>query len=123
MNTKFLTQEERNLIENFLRNGVLNSKIIKLQQVKMEELNNYLDARVPNTPVRWREFIHNNGIECPLENFLNTFSELIEESELPHLISLGARYPLLRDPRLSLLDDLDKTLNNHKYPCRNCPEK
>lgn len=123
MNSKFLTPEERMIIQRFLRNGTPDEKILELRQRKSEELARFLDAQVPNTPVTWRILIKNNEIVCPLEEFLKTLSDLLEDRELPEKISQGTRFPALRDPRLSLLEELDKTLRIHGYPCKSCPGK
>jgi len=123
MNSKFLTQEERMIIQRYLRNGTPDENILKLRQRKSEELARFLDTQVPNTPVTWRTLIKNNGIVCPLEEFQKTLSNLIEDRELPEKISQGKRFPALRDPRLSLLEELDKALRIHGYPCKSCPGK
>lgn len=123
MNSKFLTPEERKIIQRYLRNGTPDENILELRQRKSEELARFLDTQVPNTPVTWRTLIKNNGIVCPLEEFQKTLSNLIEDRELPEKISQGKRFPALRDPRLSLLDELDKALRIHGYPCKSCPGK
>ena len=123
MNSKFLSPEERTIIQRYLKNGMADENILELRQRKSEELARFLDTQVPNTPVTWRTFIKNNEIVCPLEEFLKTLSDLIEDRELPDKISQGRRYPALRDPRLSLLEDLDEAFKIHGYPCKSCPGK
>lgn len=123
MDTEFLTPGERAIIQRFLRNGTPDESVLELRRRKTEELERYLDAQVPNTPVTWRTLIQDNEIACPLERFLDIFTDLIEDRELRHKISQGKRYPVLRDPRLSLLEDLDHALSTHRYPCKSCPGK
>lgn len=116
-----MSPEEITIIQRFIRIGKPDSELRELWQRKYKELSRYLDDRVPNTTVTWRSFLENNGVLCPLETFLMTLKALMEDAELPHKIALGARYPALRDTRLSLLKDLDEALSMHKHPCESCP--
>jgi hypothetical protein len=71
----------------------------------------------------WRTFLHNNAVPCPLDIFLGKLRELVEDVELPQKIEKGKQYPAARDPRLSLLEEMDSSLNVHGYPCKCCPDK
>ena len=120
MNTNFLTPDERKLIQNFLENGIPTAPLIELKNRKNAELIQCLDSLVPCQKMTWRNFIITNKVDCPLDNFLNTFRDLLEDSDLPEKIEKGRRYPQATDPRISLLEKLEADLKVHGYPCEIC---
>ena len=123
MNSKFLTLEERTIIQRFLEKGVPTPSLIELKKSKSAELLLCLDSQVPNQKITWRTFLINNHVPCPLDVLIKKLGELVADTELPQKIEKGRHYPAARDPRLSLLEELDSSLNVHGYPCKCCPDK
>ena len=122
MGAEYLTSEERTIIQSFIENGVLTNPLIELKNRKSAELLQCLDSLVPCQSVTWRKLIarEDDTIDCPLNDFLITFENLLNDPELQQTIEKRRRYPSFRDERLSLLEKLDVDFKEHKYPCKIC---
>jgi hypothetical protein len=78
----YLTDEEKSAISDYLLYGLIAENLTQIEAKRRLEYNKQINKMVPNTALTYQTFNQKNDIICPIEVFLNSFSNILENAKL-----------------------------------------